>query len=67
MLGHDKLPASWIEEDVPNQPGKLRWWRSAEHQATRKKPLRSWPEVMKALVDEAAVDAILAPAKFGAR
>ena len=51
MLGHDELPQPpWIEEPVPNQKNKLRWWRSAEHRATGKKPLRSWKEVQLELV-----------------
>jgi hypothetical protein len=56
MLGHDALPKSWIEEPVPNHPDKLRWWRSAEHLATRKKPLRNWPAVQRELVDTGVWD-----------
>ena len=62
MLGHDKLPLPpWIEEAVPNYPNKLRWWRSAEHKATNRKPLRSWPEVQKELVETGVWDKMPEP------
>ena len=42
------LPASWIQEAVPNYPAKLRWWSDAAHKATGRKPFRTW----LAVVDE---------------
>ena len=51
MPGRDRLPAPpWVEEPWPNHPKKLRWWRSAEHQATGRKPYRTWRDVQMALV-----------------
>ena len=58
MIGREALPDTWIEEPVPNYPSKMRWWKSAAHKATGKKPLRTWPEVQAALVAEDVWDKI---------
>ena len=58
MPDRDRLPDGWIEEEVPNYPNKRRWWRSAEHQLSDSKPLRSWPAVCAELVASGVWDAL---------